>query len=107
MLTNVKLGMILVIRKHVATTHMVLTHVSVVTVGPETGKVAKVNRKLTSLAFKFNDVFSETISTELRTCVIIIYKGTIIPRQCATEFVYRIMFHQYLLTALLCLKNTT
>ena len=72
MLTNVILGMLLVIRKHVATTHMVLTHVSVVTVGPETGIVAKVNRKLTLLAFKFNDVFSETISTELTTCVIII-----------------------------------
>ena len=64
MLMNVKLGMLSVIRKHVATTHMVLTHVSVVTVGPETGIVAKLNRKLTLLAFKFNDVFSRTISTE-------------------------------------------
>ena len=107
MLTNVKLGMLLVIRKHIATTLMVLTHVSVVMVGPETGLVAKVSRKLTLLAFKFNDVFSETISTELTTCVIIIYKSTIIPRQCGTQFVYRIMFYQYLLIALLCLKNTT
>ena len=101
MLTNVILGMLHVIRKHVATTHMVLTHVSVVMVGPETGIVAKVNRKLTLLAFKFNDVFSETISTELTTCVIIIYKSTIIPRQCGTEFVYGIKFLHYLLIALL------
>ena len=107
MLTNVNMGMVLVICKHFATTHMVLTHVSVVTVGPETGIVAKVNRKLTLLAFKFNDVFSETISTELTACVIIIYKNTIIPCQCGTEFVYRKMFYQYLLIALLCLKNTT
>ena len=86
---------------------MVLTHVSVVTVGPETGIIAKVNRKLTLLAFKFNDVFSETIRTVLTFCVMIIHKSTIIPRQCGTEFVYRIMFYQYLLIALLCLKNTT
>ena len=107
MLTNVKLRMLFVICKHIAPTQMVLTHVSVVMVGPETGIVAKVNRKLTLVAFKFNDVFSETISTELTTCVIIVYKSTIIPRQCGTEFVYRILFHQYLLIALLCLKNTT
>ena len=71
MLTNVKLGMILVIRKHVATTYMVLTPVSVVTVGPETAIVAKVNWKLILVAFKINDVFIRGISTEKTTCVII------------------------------------
>ena len=49
MLTNVKLVIILVTCKHVATTQMVLTHVNVGTAGVETGMPAKVKRKYTCI----------------------------------------------------------
>ena len=50
MLTNVELGIIFVNYKHVATTHMVLTHVNVATAGVETGMPAKVKRKYTCIS---------------------------------------------------------
>ena len=50
MLTNVKLVSILVTCKHVATTHLVLTHVNVPTAGVETGMTAKVRRKYTCIS---------------------------------------------------------
>ena len=50
MLTNVILGIILVTCKHVATTHMVLTHVNVATAGVETGMPAKVKRTYTCIS---------------------------------------------------------
>ena len=52
MLTNVKLGIIIVTCKHVATTHMVLTHVNVATAGVETGMPAKVKRKYTCISIE-------------------------------------------------------
>ena len=50
MLTSAKFGIILAISKHVATTHMVLTHVNVSTAGVETGLPAKVKRKYTCIS---------------------------------------------------------
>ena len=50
MSTNAKLGIILVTSQHVATTHMVLTHVNVPTAGVETGLPAKVKRKHTCIS---------------------------------------------------------
>ena len=50
MLTNVKLGIMIVTCKHIATTHMVLSHVNVATAGVETGLLAKVNRKYTCIS---------------------------------------------------------
>ena len=50
MLTNVKLGIMIVTCKHIATTHMVLTHVNVATAGVETGLLAKVKRKYTCIS---------------------------------------------------------
>ena len=49
-MTNVKLGIILVTCEHIATTHMVLTHVNVATAGVETGLLAKVKRKYTCIS---------------------------------------------------------
>ena len=50
MLTNAKLGIILVTSQHIATTHMVLTHVNVATAVVETGVPAKVKRKYTCIS---------------------------------------------------------
>ena len=50
MLTNVKLVIILVTCKHVATTHLVLTHVNVATAGVETRMLVKVKRKYTCIS---------------------------------------------------------
>ena len=50
MLTNVKLGIIRVTCKQIVTTHMVLTHVNVVTAGVETGLLAKVRKKYTCIS---------------------------------------------------------
>ena len=50
MSTNAKLGIILATSQHVATTHMVLTHVNVATAGVETGLPAKVKRKHTCIS---------------------------------------------------------
>ena len=50
MLTNVKLGIILVTCKQTVITHMVLTHVNVVTAGVETGLLVKVKRKYTCIS---------------------------------------------------------
>ena len=50
MLTNVKLGIISVTCKHVATTHLVLTRVTVATAGVETGMLVKVKRKYTCIS---------------------------------------------------------
>ena len=50
MLTNVKLGIIRVTCKQIATTHMVLTHVNVSTAGVETGMLVKVKRKYTCIS---------------------------------------------------------
>ena len=58
MLTNVKLGIIIVTCKHVATTHMVLTHVNVATAGVETGMPAKVKRKYTCILLDIINILS-------------------------------------------------
>ena len=50
MLTNVKLGIVLVTCKHVATTHMAHTHVNVATAGVETRMLVKVKRKYTCIS---------------------------------------------------------
>ena len=50
MLTNVKLVSILVTCKHVAATHLVLTHVNVAMTGVETGMLVKVKRKYTCVS---------------------------------------------------------
>ena len=55
MLTNVKLGIMNVTRKHIAPTQMALTHVNVATAGGETGMLAKVKRKYTCISIVFSD----------------------------------------------------